>query len=237
MDAIPGKVNHLRFEAPTTPGTYKGQCAEFCGVQHALMLASVRTVPPVRVRHLGLRAARGRHRPRQADLRGSLRAVPRPGGRGPDRASARRERDARAARAAHRAAREREERDAAGRPGLERRASATPSSSTCRRSSRVAVRAETYPGLPGALVPRPVRELDHDRRPQADRDPLPRHLPRLLRGGRDPRAAHAGAARPGGPELPDARLLQRGDDAARDGDGLPRRRADPRRASGTSSCR
>lgn len=44
MDAIPGKVNHLRFEAPQ-PGTYKGQCAEFCGVQHALMLAQVRSVP------------------------------------------------------------------------------------------------------------------------------------------------------------------------------------------------
>lgn len=47
MDAIPGKVNHLRFEAPTRTGLYKGQCAEFCGVQHALMLISVRTVPSV----------------------------------------------------------------------------------------------------------------------------------------------------------------------------------------------
>ena len=46
MDAVPGKVNHLRFEAPSEPGVYKGQCAEFCGVQHALMLAQVRTVPP-----------------------------------------------------------------------------------------------------------------------------------------------------------------------------------------------
>ena len=45
MDAIPGKVNHLRFVAPE-PGTYEGQCAEFCGVQHALMLARVRAVPP-----------------------------------------------------------------------------------------------------------------------------------------------------------------------------------------------
>jgi mono/diheme cytochrome c family protein len=45
MDAIPGNVNYLRFEAPQ-PGTYKGQCAEFCGVQHALMLAQVRSVPP-----------------------------------------------------------------------------------------------------------------------------------------------------------------------------------------------
>jgi cytochrome c oxidase subunit 2 len=44
MDAIPGKVNHLRFVAPK-PGVYEGQCAEFCGVQHALMLARVRTVP------------------------------------------------------------------------------------------------------------------------------------------------------------------------------------------------
>ena len=44
MDAIPGKVNYLRFEAPQ-PGIYKGQCAEFCGVQHALMLAQVQSVP------------------------------------------------------------------------------------------------------------------------------------------------------------------------------------------------
>ena len=44
MDAIPGKTNHLRFEAPQ-PGVYKGQCAEFCGIQHALMLAEVRSVP------------------------------------------------------------------------------------------------------------------------------------------------------------------------------------------------
>jgi cytochrome c oxidase subunit II len=46
MDAIPGKVNHLRFEAPSRPGLYRGQCAEFCGVQHALMLAQARIVPP-----------------------------------------------------------------------------------------------------------------------------------------------------------------------------------------------
>ena len=45
MDAIPGKTNHLRFDAPTRIGSFKGQCAEFCGVQHALMLASVRTMP------------------------------------------------------------------------------------------------------------------------------------------------------------------------------------------------
>ena len=44
MDAIPGKVNHLDFEAPSSPGLYQGQCAEFCGIQHALMLAQARIV-------------------------------------------------------------------------------------------------------------------------------------------------------------------------------------------------
>ena len=44
MDAIPGKVNHLKFVAPSSPGLYQGQCAEFCGLQHALMLAQARIV-------------------------------------------------------------------------------------------------------------------------------------------------------------------------------------------------
>jgi cytochrome c oxidase subunit II len=44
MDAIPGKVNHLDFVAPSSPGLYQGQCAEFCGIQHALMLAQARIV-------------------------------------------------------------------------------------------------------------------------------------------------------------------------------------------------
>jgi cytochrome c oxidase subunit 2 len=35
-DAIPGRVNHLWFQADEA-GTYIGQCAEFCGIQHALM--------------------------------------------------------------------------------------------------------------------------------------------------------------------------------------------------------
>jgi cytochrome c oxidase subunit 2 len=46
MDAIPGKTNHLRFVAPTKIGVFSGQCAEFCGVQHALMLAEVQTMSP-----------------------------------------------------------------------------------------------------------------------------------------------------------------------------------------------
>ncbi len=36
LDMIPGRVNELRFAAPA-PGIYRGQCAEFCGVQHAHM--------------------------------------------------------------------------------------------------------------------------------------------------------------------------------------------------------
>jgi cytochrome c oxidase subunit 2 len=44
MDAIPGKVNHTWFEAQQ-PGIYQGQCAEFCGIEHALMLTHVRAVP------------------------------------------------------------------------------------------------------------------------------------------------------------------------------------------------
>jgi cytochrome c oxidase subunit II len=43
-DAIPGEVTRLWFEA-REPGLYRGQCGEYCGAQHALMLAQVRAVP------------------------------------------------------------------------------------------------------------------------------------------------------------------------------------------------
>jgi cytochrome c oxidase subunit II len=36
QDNIPGRTNRLWLQADR-PGTYSGQCAEFCGVQHALM--------------------------------------------------------------------------------------------------------------------------------------------------------------------------------------------------------
>lgn len=36
LDMIPGRVNEYRLETPL-PGVYRGQCAEFCGVQHARM--------------------------------------------------------------------------------------------------------------------------------------------------------------------------------------------------------
>lgn len=36
MDAIPGRPSYIWLEAPK-PGTYPGQCSEFCGAQHAWM--------------------------------------------------------------------------------------------------------------------------------------------------------------------------------------------------------
>ena len=36
MDAIPGQINETWIEA-SKPGTYRGQCTEYCGVQHAGM--------------------------------------------------------------------------------------------------------------------------------------------------------------------------------------------------------
>jgi cytochrome c oxidase subunit 2 len=40
MDMIPGRVNRLALE-PTRVGTYRGTCAEFCGMSHARMSFAV----------------------------------------------------------------------------------------------------------------------------------------------------------------------------------------------------
>jgi cytochrome c oxidase subunit 2 len=44
LDALPGKTNYTTFRA-TKLGTFRGQCAELCGVQHAAMLAEVDVLP------------------------------------------------------------------------------------------------------------------------------------------------------------------------------------------------
>lgn len=44
FDAIPGNTTHTAFRAKRL-GVFKGQCAEFCGVQHAKMLASIQVLP------------------------------------------------------------------------------------------------------------------------------------------------------------------------------------------------
>jgi len=44
FDAIPGVTNETWFN-PYAPGIYRGQCAEFCGTQHAFMRAEVEAMP------------------------------------------------------------------------------------------------------------------------------------------------------------------------------------------------
>jgi cytochrome c oxidase subunit 2 len=48
-DTIPGRVNRLVLDADHA-GTYRGQCAEFCGLQHAHMSMLVFADPPARFR-------------------------------------------------------------------------------------------------------------------------------------------------------------------------------------------
>jgi cytochrome c oxidase subunit 2 len=45
LDMVPGHVNHLRVEASQT-GVFRGQCAEFCGGEHAWMAFDVVAMPP-----------------------------------------------------------------------------------------------------------------------------------------------------------------------------------------------
>jgi cytochrome c oxidase subunit 2 len=44
LDMVPGRVNRMTIQADQ-PGIYRGQCAEFCGTQHALMAFDVVTMP------------------------------------------------------------------------------------------------------------------------------------------------------------------------------------------------
>ena len=46
VDMIPGRTTHLRAAAPTEPGVFRGQCAEYCGGPHALMALEVVALPP-----------------------------------------------------------------------------------------------------------------------------------------------------------------------------------------------
>ena len=44
VDLVPGRTNHIRLQADE-PGVYRGQCAEFCGMQHAHMAMLVVAEP------------------------------------------------------------------------------------------------------------------------------------------------------------------------------------------------
>jgi|SRR5579871_1781387 len=45
VDLIPGQMNRIRIQADQA-GTYRGQCAEYCGAQHAHMILMVVADPP-----------------------------------------------------------------------------------------------------------------------------------------------------------------------------------------------
>ena len=185
--------NHTWFVAAQL-GVYQGQCAEFCGIQHALMLAQVQVVADGDFEAWSSRAQARRH---SADLgketfQGVCAQVPRPAGQG------------------YIGPRSTATRCCTTREGLEQlvreRAAAR-----CRRSARTgrrsrSTRSSSYTedaaagGAEWRLGPSyphrcrggaAGRELADDRRPQADRDPLHRHRARLLRRGRGPRAADA----------------------------------------------
>jgi cytochrome c oxidase subunit 2 len=64
MDLVPGRVNVLRIQADR-PGSWRGQCAEFCGVQHAKMALVVVAEPPERYERWA--AAQRRPAPAPAD--------------------------------------------------------------------------------------------------------------------------------------------------------------------------
>ncbi len=76
MDAIPGRINSLRF-VPERTGDFEGKCAELCGVQHAFMPTTVTVLEPGRVR-VDARLAAGAARARESDLGRRVRHVSRP---------------------------------------------------------------------------------------------------------------------------------------------------------------
>ena len=45
QDVVPGRTNHILMEADH-PGTFNGQCAEFCGLQHGRMIVRVVALAP-----------------------------------------------------------------------------------------------------------------------------------------------------------------------------------------------
>jgi cytochrome c oxidase subunit 2 len=64
IDMIPGRTSSILLQAD--PGTYRGQCAEFCGLQHANMAFLVVAEPPARFRAWLARQARPARRPATA---------------------------------------------------------------------------------------------------------------------------------------------------------------------------
>jgi cytochrome c oxidase subunit 2 len=68
VDMIPGRVNRLVLHA-REPGVFRGQCAEFCGMQHSWMALHVVAVPEEEYRAWLERQAAPAREPREAALR------------------------------------------------------------------------------------------------------------------------------------------------------------------------
>jgi cytochrome c oxidase subunit 2 len=62
VDLIPGRTNRILLEADR-PGRYRGQCSEFCGLQHAHMAVAVVAEPAARFDTWLANAARPARRP------------------------------------------------------------------------------------------------------------------------------------------------------------------------------
>jgi cytochrome c oxidase subunit 2 len=72
LDMVPGQTNHLRIRAREA-GTYRGECAEFCGIQHALMQFVVIADEPVEFdRWLARQAAQSSSPTSEQTARGQL---------------------------------------------------------------------------------------------------------------------------------------------------------------------
>ena len=59
MDLIPKQVNTMWID-PQAPGLYLGQCAQYCGTQHAKMLLRVYADTPAEFAGVGRSPATGR---------------------------------------------------------------------------------------------------------------------------------------------------------------------------------
>jgi cytochrome c oxidase subunit 2 len=68
IDLIPGRTNRLLLEADE-PGTYEGNCAEFCGLQHAHMVATVVAQAPAAFQRWLRNMARPAHAPATAQAK------------------------------------------------------------------------------------------------------------------------------------------------------------------------
>ena len=228
-DVVPGRANR----ASTTASARSSAALE-----HANMLASVEVLPAGRVRRVarGARPRAGEHRARRGGVAGRVRQVPRPRRRGRHRA---RRSPARRSSPTARTLEEivrngRGEMPAVG-SRLERRADRRADRLPARRARPVAVSSRSRSTPPGSAAgsragsSRPTTSgsgsSTSGRRSCSSCSPGSwRMLMRLQLAQED-----VGPARP--------RPLQRARHDPRDGDGLPRRRADPRRASRTSSSR